>query len=240
MPGLTLTLLNYRRPDNVLAILKAVAKQTVSPQVFLWNNAGKAVNGSGIAWLAHSSVNRFCWPRWLMAARAQTEFVAVMDDDLYFNSETFVERLISFLERLEPEIRIVGLEGVLLGKGRSYYPIYGGRLARSEPPSNYKGTVHIASASRDTHVDIIKGRFMACRTDALQNLPLSPPMKDVCDDIIISSMLGRGDIPSHLLPRWLPAEFTDLPEKNGLMALSAQAGFRELRQAATQIYFPDR
>jgi hypothetical protein len=238
MAGLTITLLNYRRPDNILTILDSVARQTVVPQVFLWNNAGPGLDSAAVTWRVNSSVNRFCWPRWFMSARAQTEFVAVLDDDLCFSSDTFVERLVRYMQTLGPEARIVGLEGVLFGQGREYYPTYGGRMARSEVPPNYSGTVHIAGARQDTYVDVVKGRFMVCRTGALKNLPISPPMKDVCDDIVISSLLRKGDRPCHVIPGWLSQEFVDLPEKNGSMALSAQFGFRDLRQEAAQIYFP--
>jgi hypothetical protein len=172
-----------------------------------------------------------------MAANAKTEYVAVMDDDLCFRSSTFIERLIAYMNKLQSEIGIVGLEGVVLGESRDYYPTYGGRIARKEIPQEYAGSVHVASPTRDVKVDIVKGRFMVCRTEPLQYLPFNPPFKDVCDDIIISSLLRRGDFRSHLIPSWLPTEFDDLPEKNGSMALSAQPDFKDIRRSAANLYF---
>ena len=172
-----------------------------------------------------------------MAANANTDYVAVMDDDLCFRSPTFIERLIAYMNKLQSEIGIVGLEGVLLGEPRDYYPTYGGHMGRKEIPQEYAGTVHIVSPTRDVKVHIVKGRFMVCRTECLQDLPFNPPFKDVCDDIVISSLLRKGDFQSHLNPSWLSTEFDDLPEKNGSMALSAQPDFKDIRRAAADLYF---
>jgi hypothetical protein len=237
--SLTLVLLSYQRPQNIITILTSIAGQTVKPDVFLWNNSGHPVHRPEIDWCVDSSANLFCWPRWQMAANANTEYVAVMDDDLCFRSPTFIERLIAYMTKLQSEIGIVGLEGVLLGEPRDYYPTYGGRMARKEIPQEYAGTVHIASPTRDVKVHIVKGRFMVCRTEFLQELLFNPPFKDVCDDIVISSLLRKGDSQSHLIPSWLSTEFDDLPEKNGSMALSAQPDFKDIRRAAADLYFSD-
>lgn len=238
MKDLTIVLLNYKRQNNILKILASLASQSVIPQIFLWNNAEIPFFDSRVDWLVNSSVNKFCYPRWFLAARAKTEFVAVLDDDLNVNSDIFVKILIDYLASLNSQVGIIGLEGVLLNERHYYYPQYDGRLSRTEIPSNYNGTVHLAGTTKDFAVDIVKGRFMVCRTTDLQALPLSPLFKDVCDDIIISSLLRKTKNPSHLIPGWLSQNFIDLPEKNGSMALSAQSTFKTLRQRATDFYFP--
>lgn len=60
---LTVVLLNYRRPENVKRLVQALCKQTVNPEIFLWNNSEKSFRVSGVSWQVDSSSNRFCWVR---------------------------------------------------------------------------------------------------------------------------------------------------------------------------------
>ena len=82
MPDLTVCLLNWRRPDNLRRIIDALARQTARPAVFLWNNSGQPFRHDGIDCWIHNSRNSGCWPRWLLATQAETDFVASLDDDL--------------------------------------------------------------------------------------------------------------------------------------------------------------
>jgi glycosyl transferase family 2 len=233
--ALTLVLLNYRRRKNVGHILTMVGCQSIRPRVVLWNNSPDPFEDARVDQCVNATNNAMCWPRWQAAAQADTEFVAVLDDDLCFQSATFIERLLRFMAEQPVSVAAVGLEGVILS-GTSYYPEYGGRVARPQRPANYHGTTHIAGASVDTRVDILKGRFMAMRAELLRHIPGAPPHGDVCDDIVISAHLNRPG-KTLLIPGWLGHEFIDLPDKNGAMALSQRIDAQARRQAATEHYF---
>ena len=38
VPGITVILVSYKRPDNIKLIVDALVKQTIKPTIFLWNN----------------------------------------------------------------------------------------------------------------------------------------------------------------------------------------------------------
>src|SRR5688572_15947857 len=72
-PRTTVCLLNWKRPENIRAVIRSVSSQLPRPEVFLWNN-GADIECEEVDWYVRSSLNKRCWPRWSMARHAETEF----------------------------------------------------------------------------------------------------------------------------------------------------------------------
>lgn len=114
----TVLLLNFRRPENLRRILGDLERQTVKPDVFLWNNSGNVFTDPRVSWQLDSSENRFCWPRWMMGSLAKTKYVCTMDDDLTFADPRVLEDAIAQLESHNSEAAntttIAGFTGCVL------------------------------------------------------------------------------------------------------------------------------
>ena len=105
----TVILLNYRRPENFGRILDVLERQTMQPRVWVWDNADAPVRigrESPVGFRAlidHPLVDRHvkagtnfgCFPRWWLAAQAETEYVCSMDDDLLFRDTKVLEDAIA-------------------------------------------------------------------------------------------------------------------------------------------------
>lgn len=238
MTPFTLVLLNHRRRANLARILDAVAAQSAPPVTFVWNNdPGERFEDGRVAWAVDSTTNRYCWPRWWMASFAQTPLLAVMDDDLCFTDERFFERLSAYMDESVGDGTVIGPEGVRLGADAGYYPRAPGPVEVRAVCETHAGPAHFAAPWNDEPVDVVKGRFMALRTCALDRVPARPAYRDVCDDLVISALVAPGRRRAHLVPSWLGAEFVDLPGKDGEMALSTQPWFRPRREEAARYYF---
>ena len=55
----------------------------------------------GVTWQVDSSENKHCWPRWLMASLARTEYVCVMDDDLVPADDAVLSDMLRFLKAVD-------------------------------------------------------------------------------------------------------------------------------------------
>lgn len=119
-PRLTVVLLHYKRAANVRRILDTLAQQRVSLRIFLWNNSGTPFRDERIAWQVDSSLNRFCWPRWLAASLASTPFVCVMDDDHMPGDPDVLGDAVEWLHVHGGPNTIVGPQGLVLRDGASY------------------------------------------------------------------------------------------------------------------------
>ncbi len=76
IPTVTVLLLNYKRPENIRRILTDLMKQKpIPPDIFLWNNSGEQFIDSRVTWQIDSSINKYCWPRWMMASLARTKYI---------------------------------------------------------------------------------------------------------------------------------------------------------------------
>ena len=111
---LTVCITHYKRHANVLRLLDCLSRQTIRPEIFLWNNSGKVFADPRITWQLDSSANRFCWPRWFMLSLAQTEFVTTIDDDLIFSDDGVLDDAVNELIRGGDRHRIVGFAGCIL------------------------------------------------------------------------------------------------------------------------------
>jgi hypothetical protein len=208
---ITVVLTNWKRPNNLKIVLDDLARQTAKPAIFLWNN-GAEVRHPAIAWLADSSVNMACWPRWMMAGMAQTDFVCVMDDDLTFTDDRVLDDLMAALDA-RPEHTIVGLFGMKL-----------------DPAKEYRQGRQIRPSDTDQAADIIKGRCMVMRTSALAAVHLRPkPARHalIGDDIFVSGTLAGGKAGMHVVPKGFMNRWKELPGDHGLYKQPDHWGYRE-------------
>jgi len=214
----TVCLLNWKRPQNLPFVIDSLARQTVKPVLFLWNNGDPFEDGR-IAWQVDSSENMGCWPRWFMASRARTRYVCSLDDDLVMTDAHVLEDAVAFLSQCD-ERAIVGPEGV--------------RLAFSKP---YRDGEHVAYPAQDTPVSIVKGRMMLLRRRALDHVRLSTAF-DVArdaDDIAVSAMAAGGRPGRHIVPALFRGRLHDLDQHG--VGLNQRQGHHERREAARRKYF---
>lgn len=213
--NLTVCLLNWKRPENLRRILDALARQTVRPKIFLWNNSPEPFRHEAIDWQIDSSCNLICSPRWWMAAHAETEFVASLDDDLIPADDRVFEDALQ-LAAGQPDDRVIGPVGCLLPPGQPYFP--------------HRDFV---CPEQDQQVDLVKGRCLIVRTQrlrralSLHDLAAEDPH---CDDIVICGALARGRRLYHWVPGLFHGRMRGLEE--GEVGLYALPGHAERRDAA--------
>ncbi len=181
---ITIILTNYRRPNNMLTILDSLMMQSIIPEIFLWDNSPEQTfQDKRVKWIIRSSLNAKCSARWWLAQHADTPLVAVMDDDLAPADQHVLRDTVNHLH----SHAAVGATGVVLNPRRCY-----------------RDCNHIIRSSKDTYVDIVKGRFFAVHRDRLLQIPAMP--LDCEDDIVVSARIGGGIIPAGFLSR-----FRELP-----------------------------
>lgn len=232
---ITVVLLNYRRPDNIPIIVSALRDQTVKARLWLWNNSSTCIPNGVVDMQVVSDSNLGCWPRWFLASYVPSEFVLMLDDDILPTSSCFLETALKLINSQQSPRTLVGSEGVVLGRPNQYWPSYSGRLTRDSPEAD-RGTVHLKSVVRDTHVDIVKGRCVVVRVASLRSLPMSPPHRDMCDDIAVSLLLADGNPRVHLVAASLGQMLQDLPDRAPDVALSHRTDWRKIRNSATAHY----
>lgn len=231
MKIITVVMLNYRRAANIPSILEAMDSQTVKPAIWLWNNSGHAIGDARIEREVVADANWFCWPRWFLASYATTKYVLMIDDDLMPKSDRFLEMAVETIERESVAETIVGSEGVALGTDANYRP--NGHSGGTD----WRETIHFKNVTKDVRVDIVKGRCVVLRTEALRRLPLFSVDRDVCDDIMVSGLLGLGRRRPHLVSAALGAALEDIVDIESGVALSSNPNWRQIRQLASARYF---
>lgn len=201
-PRTTVCLLNWKRPENISAVIQSVSSQVPRPDVFLWNN-GSPINDRSVDWYVESSVNMRCWPRWFMARQARTELVCVLDDDIFFSDSGVLKDLADILLERGNQRTIVGPCGVTLRDGATY------KDAHHVHP--FRGT------HADRPCDLVKGRCMLMWRSALVDVSFPDDLaRDCDDDIVISSLLARRRKGQHISAASLGSRFTLLPEPHAL------------------------
>lgn len=119
-PKITIILLNYKRPQNIPVILRAIRNQTVKSIVFLWNNGDDDVNSPLIDRYERSGRNVGCMVRWKLAREATTPYIMSIDDDICFHRDDALENIILSLENQDNPNRIIGPTGVCFGPIATY------------------------------------------------------------------------------------------------------------------------
>jgi len=220
VPDLTVCVLNWRRPDNLRRIIDALARQTARPVVYLWEQSGERFRHPAVDWQVVSNRNLGCWPRWFMAARAQTEFVASLDDDLVPADDRLLADAL--------DIAAAGPNGQAVGP-------FGANL---DPAEDYSRHKPIQGVAVDTPVDLVKGRLLIVRTADLQRVSaaLEPRGAFDCDDIILCGALAGCRPRRHLVPSLFVGRLEELPK--GKVGLEHQAEHYARREAARRPWFP--
>lgn len=202
--NLTICLLNWKRPDNLRAVIDALNAQQPRPTIFLWNNSPDAftypagASGAAVDWFVQSTRNVLFAPRWWMASLAETEFVASFDDDLIPTDPTVFADMTAFAAASLPPDRLCGPVGT----------IFNGRRHYSTQPETQ-------NVSQDTAVDIIKGRCILTRTETIRRTPLGVLRGE--DDLNLSGYWShkrhraRGRMRQHIVPACIAGRFADLP-----------------------------
>jgi hypothetical protein len=211
---LTVVLTNYLRPANMADLLKSLAEQSIAHRLFAWDNSPDASFPSGRAdWLIRSSRNAKCSARWWMAARADTPWVLVMDDDLAPSDPEVLADTLSALGTHSPQA--VGAAGVVLNPAKEYMACrHVGREG-----------MRIEAATR---VDILKGRYFALATPLLGSLGFLS--LDAEDDIGVSASIGGGIV----LP-WMQDRFREL--RTGNESWCRRPDHQQRREAARRKWF---
>jgi len=199
-PLVTVCLLNYHRPGNIIHVLNTIEMQTVPTQVFLWNNSDDELpQHPSLKMVVNSSRNLGCFPRWWLASIADTEYVCSLDDDLVFKDENVLADTIAASRDKCPD-GATGFFGWRHIEGRGY------RASRN-----------VYNSKEDQWADIIKGRFMLFRRALLEKVPMDittmPAFGGLFrgeDDIYISLCLADGHWGKHLVPGILRKRWRNL------------------------------
>jgi len=182
----TALLLNWRRSENLIKIIKKLKSQTCNIEIFLWNNANDTIQYD-VDLQIDSGKNLMCWPRWTLASLANSDCIFTLDDDFIIKDDYVIEDCLNYCEKNDCSL---GYIGVILNDHKDYW--------KSE---------HIGKPekNRDISVDILKGRFIFTKKAYLKDIPFLPKRFEdknrIEDDIIISSFLETKIIPSFLLKR---------------------------------------
>lgn len=211
MKKATALLLNWKRPQNQKMILESIRNQSIPIDIFLWNNNSEDKYDYDADLKINSSKNLICWPRWLIACFAETEYIFTLDDDIMFSQEDVIEKCIYFFEKNRFSIdTIIGKFGVILNSEKNYF-----------------GSNHIQAANEQKYVDVVKGRFMFMRTEFIKNIYLNLSVRE--DDIYISSFSKN-----KIIPDFLKTGFKKLEQ--GEVSLWKQKEHKISRQKAVDEY----
>lgn len=220
---LTLVVTNYKRPQNLPAVVQAWSKQRLVPRLFLWNNGSRIEDPELLKhfdWIVDSSINMGCVPRWYMASMASTRFTGVVDDDFVPVNPTVTASLISLLKKV-PDCGLVGPFGVRLEREKSY-----------------ADSIHYKYPPTTTMVDIVKGRLATCRTEVLAaRLRTTKFLME--DDIAVSAMIASGRRDVNLVIGRMLGKFEELPEDpQTSSAVSRRLNHLEQREICRRECFP--
>ncbi len=209
-PIVTAILLNWKRPENLVEVIKSIRSQNIPIDIWLWDNSNSE-HKFDVDQRFQSSINLKCFPRWCLASMVQTEYFFVIDDDIMFTDGEVISDCIQYHKLIDIEDLILGQTGVILNKEMIYF-----------------NSEHFSNVERSVGVDIVKGRFMFMKQSVMNKVTMDASF--TCDDIKISSQLNH-----KVLPAFLHNRFKDLQE--GEEALFRTEGQRELRQLATKQFF---
>lgn len=212
----TLILTNWRRKNNLGIIVESALNQSGDKKIVVVDNAnGDPENGfqsnSDEVEIIPRKNDLKCWERWVVSKNYDSEFICIMDDDLNFTHNNVLKDCVDYM-RENPLVDAIGVEGVRLQKGLSYW-----------------GVEHkIAKPNHHQQVHIIKGRFFFVRKNSLSKIDETPDL--TCDDIKISSIL-QNKVVAPILSR----AFVDLPQ--GSESLSGKKYQQIQRDYAAKKYF---
>ena len=68
---------------------------------------------SRITWQIDSSMNKYCWPRWMMASLARTKYVCTMDDDFTLSDDYVLSDMVQHADIEADASQIIGFTGTI-------------------------------------------------------------------------------------------------------------------------------
>lgn len=211
----TIIYTNWRRARQLERITADAMRQSAHPQVWVVDNASdhRAHRYEGIAHRITRLRNQDkCYARWMEVKYTTTPYVCIMDDDLTFTDDDVILSCERYMDD-HPNLQCIGYNGVKLMPGKSYWQ-----------------SLHSPANQHPFACDIVKGRYMFLRAGDLYTIPIRDEYNDTCDDICISAMLERKELPTMLAGR-----IANLIE--GMEALHASQDQRIKRNAAAAHYF---
>jgi len=210
----TALLLNWKRQNSIPHTIQSIRNQDANVKIWLWNNNPTDTKSYDVDYQFNSPENFKCWPRWLLGSMVTTDYIFTLDDDLTITNHRHISNCISYIKS-KPIDTILGFTGVILQRDKTYWQ-----------------STHITNPipSRDTRVDIVKGRHMFMRSSLLNNVKLEN--ESTCEDIKISSYSKNKFVPGIF-----HGCFQNLPE--GDEALHKQPAHNNNRTVATMHYFPE-
>lgn len=187
--SITAILTGYNRPMNMITQLAAVEDQTVPPSdIRVWYNKGEKepmIDAAG----AYCNWNYGVFARFAFALLADTEFVAIFDDDTIPGPEWFA----NCLDTIKTHDGILGTCGVILSGPTYERHIREGWMTQNETP---------------IEVDLV-GHAWFLRRDWIYFMWEHRPTRwDNGEDITLSAAASRHGIKTFVPPH--PAEKQDL------------------------------
>jgi len=262
MTALTVCLLNCHRPQSIAELVPVLANQSIKPKIFLWNNGEKFKGDEPflrhITWLVESSENRKFWPRWMMAAHAETDFVCSWDDDLKPRDPDLFRDVLLVYHELQLT-GAVGPFGVGFIKDEPYESCHhhkANKMMATMPKSKWKLVPKAprearrqkirffrreASRTMVAPVDMIKGRHLLLPRRELLDHVSSWEKDNGEDDIKICGGVAGGLPGKHNVLAVYNNRFvdTDTPEDvDSAHAWSRRKGHSAKRQKARELFFP--
>jgi len=177
-------LLNYRRPENIPALVAIMRRQDPAPRhVLVWHNAPEGASGDFGTRDVYSRHNWGCQARHALGLLSGSESLVFVDDDVLPTCAQFAAPLLAALQQY-PEA-VVGPEC---------------RRLQGCGPEMYWGK----DAARYSHaqgpVSVVKGKIHACRRELLA-LPFARALPEEIraeDDIVLCAATQEvADVPSR-------------------------------------------
>lgn len=236
---ITVILLSYKRVQNLSKIIDSIKSQTVDTKLIVWNNnpdlnLSWEVDYPNVDLLVNSDENKFCNIRWELAKAADTEYVLIIDDDLYFADTTILEYIVTTSIASYQKNRLFGVEGVMLDENLGYFDVSGKRkiILHKEVPVGQDQPVHFAKPHENIAVDVVKGRLILMKKDDLNALDTLPTKYiDKADDITYSLWMAN-EKRSHLLIGGCDGRIIDFENKNDENSLSSITDWKNYRNEA--------
>jgi len=212
----TAVLLNYKRPENMGALVESLRSQTEPVSILLVDNSGQ-MEPWDVDRTVYVPWNAGCYARTIFALYADTKWVIMLDDDLMPNDTRFVE----------DALRIAEQHRFITGA-------FGCRLSKTPP--HYMGRPNIDSTGPSP---IVKGRFMVYRRALLDYITLGGFMQYKryrirCDDIYLNLSTGNGN-PVHWVDMGLRQRLKELPP--GRVGSAFASGHYETREEFCAAFF---
>lgn len=216
MSRVTAILLNYKRPENMEALIESLHSQTEPVSILLVDNSGQMEQWD-VDRTVYAPWNAGCYARTIFALYAETKWVMMFDDDLMPNDARFVE----------DALRIAEQHRFITGA-------FGCRLSKTPP--HYMGRPNVDSTGPSP---MVKGRFMVYRRSLLDCVTLGGLMQYKryrirCDDIYLNLLTGHGN-PVHWVDVGLRQRLKELHP--GRVGSEFTPGHYETREEFCAAYF---